>query len=142
MFQSNTIFPTINYKTPKPSLLGILEGRIKIVVDKIPHQKGNALTGKVHFNSNDDYVIVCVSSSCETKFVSAMSCFGFGGSNGHAIVKKYWKVKPNKVQGFSTDLPRLVGVSGRTENAVELLLNDVGDKLDEEHIGLIHNIFR
>lgn len=64
MFHSNTILPTINYKTPKPSLLGILEGRIKIVVDKIPHQKGNAFTGKIDFNSNGGYVIMIISSSC------------------------------------------------------------------------------
>lgn len=70
MFHSNAILPTINYKVPKPTLLGILEGRVKIVVDKIPHPKGNALTGKVYFNSNSGYVIKTKLTSLSTRLIS------------------------------------------------------------------------
>ena len=51
-----------------------------------------------------------------------------GGANTHVIVKSFAKEKVN----FGTpedSLPRIVCVSGRTEAAVEQLLNPVSDGL-------------
>lgn len=56
--------------------------------------------------------------------LSAVNNFGFGGSNGHALLDSHHKTKINN--GLpSDDLPRLVLVSGRTEEAVDVMLKDV-----------------
>lgn len=73
--------------------------------------------------------------------ILGVSSFGFGGGNAHCIVRQFHKLKVGK--GMPIDnLPRLVCVSGRTEEAINVLLEDIGLKFDAEHIALIHNIFR
>lgn len=54
-------------------------------------------------------------------FVSANS-FGLGGTNGHILVKAHLK---NKTTTKLDSVPRLVCVSGRTETAVEYMLDKV-----------------
>lgn len=53
-----------------------------------------------------------------------VNSFGFGGANAHILLQ--WNEK-NKVNGSApTDtLPRLVVASGRTEEAVDVILKDV-----------------
>jgi len=52
-----------------------------------------------------------------------INSFGFGGANAHMLLK--WNLK-QKVNGKSNDnLPRLVTLSGRTEESVKLFINDV-----------------
>lgn len=48
--------------------------------------------------------------------------FGLGGTNGHILLKANTK---NKVATVSDGVPRLVCVSGRTEAAVERMLDKV-----------------
>jgi len=50
--------------------------------------------------------------------------FGFGGSNAHVLLKWNDKLKINN-GAPNDDLPRLVVLSGRTEESVKLFLNDV-----------------
>lgn len=52
-----------------------------------------------------------------------INAFGFGGTNGHVLLRKY---KKEKATVTKDDLPRLVGVSGRTELAVTHFLDKVG----------------
>jgi fatty acid synthase len=53
-----------------------------------------------------------------------INSFGFGGSNVHVLLRCNQKEKVNK--GIPDDhLPRLVVMSGRTEQAVESFLNEV-----------------
>ena len=69
--------------------------------------------------------------------LAAVNNFGFGGANGHALLESHSKLKINK--GLPSDsLPRLVVVSGRTEEAVNVLLNDVNVQLlfSEYHIAV------
>ena len=54
----------------------------------------------------------------------AISNYGFGGSNAHMLLK--WNSKQKINNGApNDDLPRLVILSGRTEESVKLFLNDV-----------------
>ncbi|XP_014487794.1 PREDICTED: fatty acid synthase-like, partial [Dinoponera quadriceps] len=68
----------------------------------------------------------------ETGGYVGVNSFGFGGANCHVLLKSNPKNKINN--GESNGLPRLVFVSGRTEQAVETLLNDVKSRqLDVEY---------
>lgn len=50
--------------------------------------------------------------------------FGLGGANGHALLKSFDKTKVNN--GFpQDDLPRIVAVSGRTEETTNAFLTEV-----------------
>lgn len=56
--------------------------------------------------------------------IVGISGFGMGGANTHAILKSFSKEKIN--HGIpDDDLPRIIGVSGRTEEAVQVLLKYV-----------------
>jgi fatty acid synthase len=53
-----------------------------------------------------------------------INSFGFGGSNAHILLQRNEKKKVNG--GAPTDLiPRLIVASGRTEEAVDVILTDV-----------------
>lgn len=56
----------------------------------------------------------------------ALNSFGFGGANAHVLLKSNPKPKESPIQD---DIPRLVCVSGRTEDAVNSML----DKVSELH---------
>jgi len=54
----------------------------------------------------------------------AINSFGFGGANSHILLKPNLKQKINN--GAPNDnLPRLIVVSGRTEEAVKIILDNV-----------------
>ncbi|KAJ8668373.1 hypothetical protein QAD02_010036 [Eretmocerus hayati] len=110
--ESDVIFPNLHFNTPRSELTPITEGRIKVVTEAVPWESG--------------YV--------------GISSFGIGGSNGHVILKSHDKKKVNG-GAPSDDLPRLVAVSGRTEAAVNLLLDDLQKKqIDVEYVKLLHDI--
>lgn len=54
-----------------------------------------------------------------------VNSFGFGGANCHVLLR--WNEK-EKINGGAPndDIPRLVVVSGRTEEAVRVMLDEVG----------------
>jgi fatty acid synthase len=53
-----------------------------------------------------------------------VNSFGFGGANAHVLLQSNDKNKVNG--GAPTDsIPRLVVASGRTEEAVDVILKDV-----------------
>ncbi|KAK9880938.1 hypothetical protein WA026_013269 [Henosepilachna vigintioctopunctata] len=70
----------------------------------------------------------------------AVNSFGFGGANAHLILRSNPKPKTKWPIG---SIPRVIGVSGRNEEAVTELLNIVeshGD--DEEFLALVDQIHR
>ncbi|XP_011066826.1 PREDICTED: fatty acid synthase-like, partial [Acromyrmex echinatior] len=69
-----------------------------------------------------------------------INCYGFGGSNAHMLLK--WNPKQKINNGApNDDLPRLVILSGRTEESVKLFLNDIANHpIDVEYIRLLHDI--
>lgn len=108
----NGIIPgNLHYNTPNPELKSIIDGRIK-VVDRNTQWNG----GIVGLNS-----------------------FGFGGANGHVILKSF--TKPKALPIPENSLPRLVITSGRTnESVLEILGAAQVHKNDSEFLGLINDI--
>ena len=94
--ETGIISPIIHFKNPRKELRAIIEGRIKMLTEPM-EWKG----GYIGINS-----------------------FGFGGSNSHLLLKSNSKIKVNN--GTPNDnLARLVAISGRTEEAVKIILDDV-----------------
>lgn len=94
--ESGLIPPNINFNRPRKDVKALTEGRIEVVTQPTP------LDG--------EYI--------------GINSFGFGGANAHVLLKSNTKTKINN--GLpNDDLPRLITVSGRTEEAVVTILNDV-----------------
>jgi fatty acid synthase len=114
--ETGLIPPNINLKQVKAGMEGFEQARMKVVLDLTELEGDEALVG--------------------------VNNFGFGGNNCHTVLKRF---KKKKVDGGvpKDDVPRLVCVSGRTEEAVLSLLNDVNSReLDAEHVGLVHHIYK
>ncbi|XP_029159596.1 fatty acid synthase-like [Nylanderia fulva] len=110
--ETGIIAPTIHFNHPRKDMTAIIEGRIKVI------------TEPTEFNGG--YI--------------GINCFGFGGANCHILLKSNPKIKINN--GTDYNLSRLVAVSGRTEEAVKILLNDIQSRsADVEYFSLLHHIY-
>lgn len=70
--------------------------------------------------------------------IVGVNCVGFGGVNAHAILKSNPK---QKLTAPSDGIPCLVTFSGRTNEAIDLLLNEIEkNKDDVEFLSLINEI--
>jgi fatty acid synthase, animal type len=110
-FENQMIPPNLHIVQPNPDIPSLAEGRLRVV------REAEKLAGPL----------------------ISINSFGFGGSNAHALFKSVSKPKVNS--GIPLDnVPRLVVWSGRTEEAVQSILNSVSLKpLDAEYVGLLHN---
>ncbi|KAL0867964.1 hypothetical protein ABMA27_008631 [Loxostege sticticalis] len=111
-YGTGLIPPNLNYSTPREGVAALADGRLTVVTEKTPWNKG--MTG--------------------------INSFGFGGANAHVLLKNVARDKVN--HGIPTDdLPRLVCISGRTESAVAKILDDLESRpVDAELIRLYHAI--
>ncbi|RVE49124.1 hypothetical protein evm_006245, partial [Chilo suppressalis] len=111
-YGTGLIPPNLNFSKPRDGVAALAEGRLKVVTDKTPWNKGMA----------------------------GVNSFGFGGANAHVLLKNVGREKVNHGMP-SDDLPRLVCVSGRTESAVAKILDDLETRpVDTELIRLYHAI--
>jgi len=95
-FETGFVPPNINYTCPRNDIDALINKTVRVVEEPMPLKNG--------------YI--------------GINSFGFGGSNAHMLLK--WNPKQKVNSGASTDdLPRLVILSGRTEESVTLFLNDV-----------------
>lgn len=109
------IAPNIHFHNPREEVPGFKEGRLKVLLEKLPYRNQNALVG--------------------------IGSYGFGGANGHLLLRGFNKKQKNQ-QKFD-DLPRLVCFGGRTEETVKNILKDLNERpYDPEYIALLHSIFR
>ncbi|KAJ3652417.1 hypothetical protein Zmor_018385 [Zophobas morio] len=114
--ETGLIPPNINLRRVRKGLEGIEQNRMKIVTETTELLEHDAVVG--------------------------VNNFGFGGNNCHMILQRF---KKRKINGGlpKDDVPRLICVSGRTNEAVLKILNDVSNKsLDEEHVGLLHQLYK
>ncbi|XP_018371882.1 PREDICTED: fatty acid synthase-like, partial [Trachymyrmex cornetzi] len=111
-FETGFVPPNINYKSPRNDIYALMNGSIRVVQELMPIKNGHI----------------------------AINSFGFGGSNAHTLLK--WNRKSKVNNGApNDDLPRLVILSGRTEESVKLFLNDIANRpIDVEYICLLHDI--
>ena len=109
--ENQKIPPNINFNSPKKEIPALAEGRLKVVSEV----------------TDFDGSLICVNS------------FGFGGANAHALFKSNSKLKINR--GIpNDDIPRLVVWSGRTEQAVESIIESVTKQpLDAEFVALLQH---
>lgn len=111
--EAGVIPANLHFNTPNPNIPGLNEGRIR-VIDKATPWNG----GLVGVNS-----------------------FGFGGANAHVILRSNPKPKLSPLLNIAELLPKLVAVSGRTEEAVHTLLNKAKEYCkDDEFLSLLHII--
>ena len=109
--EGGVIPANLHFNIPNPNISGINNGRIR-VVDKPTPWNG----GLVGINS-----------------------FGFGGANAHVILRSNPKPKLSPLLNVTELLPKLVAVSGRTEEAVHTLLNRAQEhSKDDEFLSLLH----
>ncbi|KOC60060.1 Fatty acid synthase [Habropoda laboriosa] len=70
----------------------------------------------------------------------AVNSFGFGGANAHILLRS--NPKPKLTPVVDSKVPKLVTVSGRTEEAVNVLLDKAKQhEKDDEFIALLHDTY-
>ncbi|KAK7792288.1 hypothetical protein R5R35_011035 [Gryllus longicercus] len=105
--ESGVIPPTINHKRPRRGITALTAGRIKVVTEATPWQGG----------------------------LVAVNSFGFGGANALVLLRSpSFAHKPPLAH--DQGLPRLVLASGRTREAVDVLLDEVA-RHTPPHQGLV-----
>lgn len=109
--ESGVIPGNLHFNQPNPEIPALSDGRIQ-VVDRATAWNG----GLVGLNS-----------------------FGFGGANAHIILRSNPKPKLSPV--LNVGLPKIVTVSGRTEAAVNFLLDRIKEhEKDDEFVSLVHGL--
>ncbi|XP_070172151.1 fatty acid synthase-like [Polyergus mexicanus] len=110
--ETGIMAPTIHFKCPRKDMTAIIEGRINIITEPTEY-KGSYI---------------------------GINSFGSGGVNCHILLKSNSTIKNNN--GGDDNLPRLVAISGCTEEAVKIILDDVQSRsIDVEYISLLHHIY-
>ncbi|CAG9818816.1 unnamed protein product [Phaedon cochleariae] len=89
---------------------------------------------------NDGRLKVVAENEAFNGGIIAINSFGFGGANAHVVLRSNPKPKTTWPVG---PIPRVVGVSGRTEEAVNNFLNKIEqNKNDEEFLALLDEIHK
>lgn len=109
--ENRKIPPNLNFKTPRPEITSLVEGRLRVVTE-IEKLEGSLV---------------------------AMNSFGIIGANSLALLEGNLKEKING--GIPRDNLSSLGLwSGRTLEAADCVLNDITKRpLDVEHIVLLQN---
>lgn len=97
--------------------------------------------------SSKNYFINCFLSQVVTKNTPfkdgliALNSFGFGGANGHIVLKPFTQL--NKLNNAIKSNIRVIFASGRTAESVERFLDGAfKHKDDEEFLALINEIHK
>ncbi|XP_030757326.1 fatty acid synthase [Sitophilus oryzae] len=108
--------------------------------------ESGVIPGNLHFKSpnkdipalNDGRLKVVSQNQPWNGGIIAINSFGFGGANAHIVLKSNPKPKQSWPQG---PIPRVVAVSGRTEEAVKNFLNKIHNhRDDEEFLALVDQV--
>ncbi|XP_076294051.1 fatty acid synthase-like [Lasioglossum baleicum] len=110
--ESGLIPPNLHFNDPTPGIKGFEEEMLQVITEPTPWDGGYA----------------------------GINSFGFGGVNAHILLKSHTKEKVNN-GAPADDLPRLVALSGRNEEALDILLNYVESiPVDVEFVRLLHEV--
>ncbi|KAF2898262.1 hypothetical protein ILUMI_07913 [Ignelater luminosus] len=109
--ESGVIPANLHYQSPNNDIPALSDGRLKVVTKNEPWNGG----------------------------LLALNSFGFGGANAHVLLRA--NAKPKTSWPATGQIPRLVTVSGRTESAVNKMLDRIHlYKEDEEFLALIDEL--
>ena len=115
-FEKKCIPANLHFNTPNPEIEPLIKGVIRPVTENTPYEGG----------------------------IAAVNSFGFGGVNVHVILKSNDKeMTEESKQVIPKGYPRLVTMCGRTEEAVNYVLDFVEknpDKVSREFLSLISDI--
>ena len=121
IFQRKMIPPNINYVTPNPNIEGLVNGKLKPVLEPTPF--------------NEDVI--------------ALNSFGFGGANVHTIIRSNpVKEKPADqivTGGLTGNLQRLILYKARTQEGFHSLISTIQknpEKITKGFLEIISNISR
>lgn len=103
----------LHFKEPNKEIAALNDGRLQVVHKNWPWNGGMA----------------------------AINSFGFGGANAHVILRSNPKNK-TPANPTPTEVPRVITVSGRTEEAVNHLLDQADQNRDPEFYALLDDIHR
>jgi len=110
--EAGVVPPNLHYQNPNPDIPGLLDGRLQ-VVDKPTPWKQPAY--------------------------GALNSFGFGGANVHLLIRGNPKPKLQPI--LDSPVPKMVAVSGRTQEAVDYFLDQLKEQQsDDGLIALTHEI--
>ncbi|XP_058792836.1 fatty acid synthase [Phymastichus coffea] len=109
--EKGVIPANLHFKNPNKDIPALSDGSIRVVAEPTPWKGG----------------LVGVNS------------FGFGGANAHVILRS--NPKPKISPMLDVNVPKMVTVSGRTEEAVASLLDEAKRNVnDDEFISLLHSV--
>ncbi|XP_011499008.1 PREDICTED: fatty acid synthase [Ceratosolen solmsi marchali] len=109
--EQGVIPANLHFKQPNADIPALSDGKIKVVDEPTPWKGG----------------------------LVAVNSFGFGGANAHVVLRS--NPKPKVSPMLDVGVPKIVAVSGRTEEAVASLLDEVKrHEKDDEFISLLHSI--
>lgn len=109
--EAGVIPANLHFNKPNPDIPALNDGRI-IVVDKARPWNGGLI---------------------------AINSFGFGGANAHVILRS--NPKPKLLPSINNDIPKIVAVSGRTNDSINMFLDKIQEyEKDDEFISLVHKL--
>ena len=115
-FERKCIPANLHFNNPRPDIEPLIKGQIKPVTENIPYEGG----------------------------VAALNSFGFGGVNVHAILRSHDKEPTSESKDvIPKGYPRLINMCGRTEDAVNYILEFIEknpSKVTREFLALINDI--
>ncbi|OAD52584.1 Fatty acid synthase [Eufriesea mexicana] len=109
--ESGVIPGNLHFKSPNQDIPSLSDGSIQVVDKNTPWKGG----------------------------IIAINSFGFGGANAHVVLRSNPKPKLSPV--LDSKVPKLITISGRTEEAVSSFLDKAKEyEQDDEFISLLHDI--
>ncbi|XP_076649208.1 fatty acid synthase-like [Halictus rubicundus] len=110
--EAGVIPGNLHFKNPNKDIPSLHDGSIQVVDKNMPWKGG----------------------------LAAVNSFGFGGANAHVLLRSNPKPKLSPV--LDSKIPKLVAVSGRTEEAVQVLLDKAKEhEKDDDFIALLHDTY-
>jgi fatty acid synthase len=114
-FENKCIPANLHFKTPNPNIPALVSGAVKPVVENTPFTDG----------------------------VVAVNSFGFGGVNVHVLLKPHQKELNQESFKIVETIPRLIPISGRTEESVNHIfdfLEQNPKKVTRDLLALLYDI--
>lgn len=137
--ESGIIPANLHFEKPNPDIPALIDGRIQVFIVKIVIFKVKKEMIEFFEIMFALFLKVVDSPTQLNGDLIAINNFGFGGSHAHLLLRR--NPKPKVSPQTISSLPSIVTVSGRTEFAVNAMIDKVMEHdSDQELLALIRNI--